>query len=494
MRPSNPIHLESQGLLFVTDTLRTASIGELWAWMGIAWVLVPLAWPWLWSRGRANSAVLYLLTASVAVALVMYDPLAVALLEPRIGYLLMRMIWLVPFAGILAWLLPELAATAWRAPQRTARGWSAAFLALALALLAPAVLDALHVLAHPDSVTAAERAEDPRRWQDAFDWMSEHLEPGQVVLSDPATSYAVPMLTGLFVVTLVDQHSSPNDSLALRRILDARDALDPYASWATTREVVRRYGVGAIVLNDRFAQRPQLDYWAPGHAWFRAARARFDARPDAFEPAFDTGDLVVYRVRAPVLDTMLAAAPRRPGVEPWAGATTRVAAMGPGLPVVAGFALDRSVASRGDTVHGVLAWHAERPAPAGAYSVSVRFDRDLPPGFDPPTLVRKPARKLLEHLRHERYRFREDHLPVAGQYGVDLWRSDELVRDSFTVRIPTDVADGSYRVQVRMHRQPHYPNLSLRDYFVDDDYFSGVPVGTLVVGRAPKAGAGVGRH
>jgi hypothetical protein len=50
------------------------------------------------------------------------------------------------------------------------------------------------------------------------------------------------MLTRHWVTALVDQHSSPNDPHALDRILDARDALDPYASWARTAEVVRRWG------------------------------------------------------------------------------------------------------------------------------------------------------------------------------------------------------------------------------------------------------------
>ena len=51
---------------------------------------------------------------------------------------------------------------------------------------------------------------------------------------------AVPMLTRHWVTSLVDQHSSPDDSLALARILDARDALDPYAPWERTAAVVRR--------------------------------------------------------------------------------------------------------------------------------------------------------------------------------------------------------------------------------------------------------------
>jgi hypothetical protein len=90
-------------------------------------------------------------------------------------------------------------------------------------------------------------------------------------------------------------------------------------------------------------------------------------------------------------------------------------------------------------------------------------------------------------LRHERYRFRIDHLPVDGAYGVDLWRPDEVVRDSFAFTVPHDAAPGDYRMEVRMLRQPHYPNFRLGDYFTDRDYYSGVPAGML---RILPAGAG----
>src|SRR5207249_2851463 len=119
--------------------------------------------------------------------------------------------------------------------------------------LVPFARDAALSLIRPGRVAAAENAISPLAWRADLRWMDEHLAPGSVVLSDPATSYAVPMLSGQYVVSLVDQHSSPNDPDALARLLDARDALDPCATWARTREVVRRYGVGAVVLNGRFA-------------------------------------------------------------------------------------------------------------------------------------------------------------------------------------------------------------------------------------------------
>lgn len=488
--PTNVIHTEPQGLTWLAGSLRVVSVEQLWTWMGPAWALVPLSWFWLWARGRANAAALFLLTSSLAVALIMYAPPVVELLQPRLGYLLMRMVWIVPFAALVAWLLPELAAAArTRGSWRTRVGAGATF-ALALALLAPSVRDAAQALRGPVPGAAAEQ--DPRDWQADFDWMTRHLDPGCVVLSDPATSYLVPMMTGRHVATLVDQHSSPNDSLGLTRLLDARDALDPYGTWERTREVVRRYGVGAIVLNDRFNEPLPLDYWAPRHPWFLAARARFDAHPGVFPPLHDTGDLVVYGLRTAALDTLSGPPTARPFLEAWAsgpiaGASASRDSLDPS-PELVGFTLSARIAAPGDNLIGVARWRAARPAGAGPWRAAVRFDRDLPAGFAPPAFVGLPARKVFERLRHECYGFRAEHLPARGDYGLDLWRADEVVQDSFALWVPTDVAEGTYRIEVRMFRQPHYPNLRLSAWFFDRDSRPGAPGGTLVVSRSRSGG------
>jgi hypothetical protein len=488
--PANVIHTEPQGLTYLAGTLRVVNVLMLWEWMGWGWVLVPLAWPWLWGRGRTNPAVLYLLTSTVVVALIMYNPLAVAVLQPRFGYLLMRLIWLVPFAAMLAWLLPELGATALAAGSRVRRLGAVAMLALALVLLRPAVLAAVQVLVHPEFVTDQAAGKVPRQWEEAFQWMTRHLEPGSVVLSDPATSYLVPMMTGLYVATLVDQHSSPNDSLALTRILDARDALDPFGSWSRTRAVIGRYDVDVVVLNGCVADPMLLAYWAPSPRWYEAARARFDAAPAAFERLADVGGMAIYRVHEHALDTLVVPPRPRPFVRPVTARDSAVLRpMGPGLPAIAGCLLHARVTQRGDTLRGVLAWRALEPLPPGSYTVAVRFDRALPGSWTPPAFLRKPYRKLLESRRHERYRFRADHLPAGGAYGVDQWRPEDVVRDEFELEVPHDVAAGDYVVRVRMIRAPVFANLRLADFFFDEDYYAGQPVGQVrIVARRSDTG------
>ena len=488
--PVNVIHTESQGLLWLTRDLRVVSPGVLWDWMGVLWVLFPLAWIPTWRSGRRDPAALYAFATSVAVALVIFDPLAVGLLEPRLGYLLMRMIWMAPIGALIAWWGLRLARGI-----RVESGGRRVRAALALAglgiVVLPTALDAGLTFATPERFARADREISPLRWRAAMAWLDRSLPPGQVVLSDPATSYGVPMLTRHYVATLVDQHSSPADSLALTRILDARDALDPYGSWERTRDVIRRYRVTVVVVNGDFPGVPHLDYWAPGPGWAAAARARLDREPSAFERIYDRDAFTIYRVHPEALDSLRAPVPPRPFTFPFVSGRMPIGRRyADDLPVVHRLSLVPPRAARGDTLTGFADWRSLRPLPGGAYMVSLRFETAMPGGFSPPAMVAKPARKLLEKLRRERYRFRTDHLPASGAYGVDLWRPDQVVRDSFRMEVPRDAAPGYYRVEIRMNRSPHYPNLRLADYFFERDYYSGVPMGFIEVVPTRAALAG----
>jgi hypothetical protein len=166
--------------------------------------------------------------------------------------------------------------------------------------------------------------------------------------------------------------------------------------------------------------------------------------------------------------------------------------MGEHLPALQYVTLSPRVLAPGDTVRGVIGWRAVEPMPRGCYLVAVRFDRPLPGGFTPPRPIAKPARKLIEKLDRERYRFRADHLPVGGGYGVDLWTPGVVVADSFTVVVPRDVAGGDWRVGVRLIAQAPYPNYRLSDYFFDDDYYAGPAVaGVRITPRPDTRGARV---
>jgi hypothetical protein len=477
--PVNIIHTEPQGLLTLARGVRIVSVGAMWDWLGPLWVLFPFSIVW-WLRAVREPAVLYLLTTTLAVGVLMFVPPVVAVLEPRLGYLLMRLPWLLPVGPAAAFLVAR-ARTAWSA-GRWGQALAPAVL-LAIAFTGP-LADAAHALARgPGERSIVEHAH-MSRWQDALAWMDRGLPAGSVVLSDPATSYSIPAFTRHWVTALADQHSSPNDSLALARILDARDALDPYAPWARTAQVVARWGATAIALNGRFPEPPGLDYWGPAPDWYDAARARLERAPAAFERVYDHDRFTVYVIHRDALAKLEDGGGRRPFLRARRPGEHAVE-LGPRLPELVSFGLDEVRAARGDTLTGRIEWSAPHPLPAGAYMVALRFDRALPADVPKaPDAVSKFWRKLVEHTRHERYRFRADHLPTNGDYGVDRWTPDEVVLDPFRVVVPPDVATGTYVVRVCMVRQPHYPNLELRDMLSDDDQLNGLEVSRLRVAPA----------
>jgi hypothetical protein len=494
--PRNVIHTTPQGLMTLWGAVHTMNAGILWDWMGVLWVVIPFAIPFLWREGARSDATLYVATTSIAVASMLFLPPLVALLHPRLGYLILRTVWMIPLPALLAWVFVRLVGAVRAGPGR--RRAAIAFAALTVLSL-PVLGDAVHVIRDPARYAHEERLQSYWLWQDGLVWMRDSLPPGQVVLSDPLTCYTVPMVTGHYVTTLLDQHSSPNDPRALERIFDARDGLDPHASWEQTRAIVDRYGATVVVLNNRVKIPPMTVYWRPEPGWFDAARARLDRAPDAFIPVFDTGDFVVYRIDPAALARLTGPGFARPFVVPYDPARGTVARrIADDVPALQSANVWPPTVAPGDTLHGVLEWRTIARLPRGSYRVSVRFDRPLPGGLVAPAPVAKPVRKMVEMVNHERYRFRQDHLPVGGAYGVDLWQTDEVVRDSFEIVVPGDVAAGAWQVQARMMAEAPYPNYRLSDYFHDVDYYSGLPIGTIRIGRrgaaAPVPAGAPGGH
>jgi hypothetical protein len=474
--PLNPIHTETQGLLELSPGVRVVSVGALWDWLGPLWVLFPFSLV-AWARAAREPAALYLLTTTLAVGVLMLCPPLVALLEPRVGYLLMRLPWLLPVGPAVAFLVVR-AREWWRRGRRLRAAAPAALLGLALAgPLSDAVLAVW--AGRADAAGAGETAMRP--WADALAWLDNGLPQGSVVLSDPATSYAIPAFTRHWVTCLADQHSSPNDSLALARILDARDALDPWAPWSATARAVRRWGATAIALNGRIDARHGLDYWTPTPEWYAAARARLERAPAAFERVYERDRFSVYAIHRDALDRLANGELPRPFVRTASGSEPG-RSLGAGLPELVSFRLDADAAARGESLSGAIEWRARAPLAPGIYSVAIRFDRALPADVPrPPGAFSKVWRKAVERWRHERYRFRADHLPTGGSYGVDRWAADEVVGDRFRVDVPRDVAPGEYTVKVTMIHQPHYPNLRLQDLLSDDDLLDGLAVAKLRV-------------
>ena len=53
--------------------------------------------------------------------------------------------------------------------------------------------------------------------------------------------------------------------------------------------------------------------------------------------------------------------------------------------------------------------------------------------------------------------------------------------DEVDISIPSDIAPGEYLISLKMAGQTQYPNYYLGDILSDDDFYSGMPVGRIVI-------------
>ena len=326
----------------------------------------------------------------------------------------------------------------------------------------------------------ARAAEPAAPWREPAGVDARRLPPGQVVLCDPATSYAIPMMTRpLRRRRCSTSTARPTIRWRSTRILDARDALDPYGRLGADARVVAAMASTVIVLNDRFSRIPPTRLLGArarvvrGRA--RAVRPRARARSRASTTAATSWSTGCDRA---ALDTLQR---RRPAARPFVHAVRpgarsgRRAGWATGCPAAPVRALAPRDVAPGDTLqrHGRLAGAG---AAAGRLLPGVGALRPAAAGRIPAARRGREAGAQADRARcaASATASAKTTCRSAGAYGVDLWRPDQVVRDSFDGRrCRADVAEGTYQVEVRMHRQPHYPNYRLSDYFFDDDYYSG---------------------
>ena len=487
--PQNEIHTEPQGLFYLGERLFTVDPQAVWAWNGLGLVVALLAAPWFWRRRHESTGAIYLALVPWAVVGIILNPLLLPLVHDRLGYLTMRLVWIVPVVPVLATVVTAIGEKALRGPgPARSRRLAWAGLAASALWLVPQVGQAVSLVTERPRLLARERERGVDGWKDVLAWLAASYPGPRVLVSDPATSYSIPAWTGHHVSTLLDQHSSPNDPRALDRIVGARDILSPHVDARRTLELLRAWNADAIVLNQRFAEPIQFDYWSVSPALYAATRAKFEAHPEWYRPLLVTPGAVVYELTdAAKRGPLPAPADPPPSAPPGVEGPHTVASFD-AFPTVPGIRLHKAVVDRercapGDTVRIATWWSresAQAPRP-GSYSIYVRLDGT---GFEG-ALYRpeyeKPYRKLVERMTGRKWRLRESHSVQNGVWSPDQWRRHEIVVDSLVVVVPRELASGVYDVTVTMVRQPHYPNTRLADYLSDDDLFSGPVVARLAV-------------
>jgi len=460
------IHTEPQGLFYWTNSLFTLNPHWiLWGWGAAGILAVPAAIALL-GRARSEPRAAFFASGMLGPVATIANPLAMPVVYRAIGYLGARFTWFTPHIFVLA----DLLAAAWRRARRgdalRGRGWlSLVFpavvvvsLAVTLAGASPSLLARRHLGGPAASGFLAQRAD--------FQAVDRAIPTPSVIVSDPATGYAIPALTRHWTVSASPQHTSPNDPDARARLRDTRRILSPYVGPAETVALLRQYGVGYVLLNDAPAA-AQLRYlWFVGRRCHDVSRAKFDASPELFEPILERGALRLYRLSETALEgpipesgEPLAAAPFEDG----AGRTGTPAGIS-GYEFLGGSVRDARVHA-GAILVAQTRWLKTQEGIEGNRHLVLRFDRrekSLLPSDSP---FARLARIASDARRGERTRARIDYVPGCGFLPPDDWPRGRVVRDESELAVPRGLAPGVYSVRVKLVETPFYPNASPADFF-----------------------------
>lgn len=468
---TNPLHEQIQGAVFVTDHWFMADPVRLWQSWGPLGVAAIVCIAPLWPRRREVPGVGYAIAALITYLVIELVPFVLTPVYGVLKYLAFRLDAVVPYYLLPAFLLAI--------RPRRARFAMVVTIVAVVAVTAPL----FRHTAFSSATLAAEHRRSPDRWARGLYQLANALPHGAVVASDPVTSYMISALTPCYVVCTLDQHAPPNDMHVEERMTAARDIVSPYTGPRDKERLIRENHVTHVVVNEALPSGLILNYWTlePGAAGdaeetFESLRYEFETIP------LDDG-LTAFRWRDEErLNTLPRAVPR-PSVDALpAGATPIGAPAGEATLVGAELHGAGIIPSGGELVLD-LYWSSPVPQPPGTYVVSVRFDRkELALPFDGRPFP-KITRKLVEFAKRERYRFRDDHMILGGLFGPDAWSASDIVVDGVRFRVPTDMSPGRYRVEARMRRVANQPNHELRDYFFDDDSYSGVGIGEVTIQR-----------
>lgn len=468
---SNPLHEQVQSAVFVTDRWFIIDPARLWQTFGPVGIAALVCIGPLWRKRRDIPGVGYAMAALVTFLTIELVPFFLTPLYAVLKYLVFRLDVIVPFYLLPAYFI------ATRPPRARL-----AMVAVLVALAAVVLPLARHSAFSPAALSS-ERRNGPDRWARGLVQLAGVLPRGSIVASDPVTSYLMSAFTPYYVVCTLDQHAPPNDLHVEERMAAARDIVSPFTTAREKEALIEAHNVTHVVVNETLPENLILNYWTlePGAAQdaeetFRSLRYEFETIPlsdglTAFRWKHDERLSTLPRpVPRPVVEALPSSA-RLIGVRAGAATLEGVVLHGAGiLPAGGELVLD-------------LYWSRDRELPPGTYVVTIRFDKkELALPFDGGPFP-KLMRKIVERWKGERYRFRADHMIEGGLFAPDAWRMGDLVEDAVRIGVPGDIAPGRYRVEAKMLRVANQPNHRLRDYFFDDDTYTGVAIGEVTIRR-----------
>lgn len=491
----NPIHTHQHGILWFTDRLYILLPSQWADFLSVAGFGAILLSFLLWRRARDDDAVLYMASLSIAPLLIVANPLLVPLLEPKLGYLIARFVLAIPFLMVLAYMARWMGESLLELKSRGQVIVSLLFYVFMVLLLFPR----LEGFARSYSFTARAQRQDHSAlvWLPLLEMLQTELAHPAVVLSDPMTSYSIPAFTRHFTVSVLHQHASPSDSLALTRLAVCRDVLSPYIGTGRKARLCRKFKVDYVLLNGMHPRNERSFFCDAGPAVYADQRRALEEDDALFDEVWDgESQGTLYRVRKENLDALAGIV--TPGAPALVGRTAEqltgeiLARVLPNdtYPVVAdtiagitlmAVGLDTTLVARGERVGVTLYWRRVAEPSRFPVDVHIRIDTPAPRGRFWTMSLSKIHRHLIERRIHQAYRAQLIRSPLRGLYGIEHWPLDRFVVDHFELYAASYLAKGEYELKVKWMEQTFLPNLPILHFTSDRDISDGETVGLLDV-------------
>ncbi len=474
---ANELHGEVQGVVFITQHLYIADPLQVYKWFGPVGIVSLIAIIPLWISRKRHAFLGYAFAASLTVILVLFNPVLLPPVRNAMTYLIARLNNLCPFYFVAAYFL--LSFSSLKSDKRLLRPftWGLAFVAIIAVILGLKPVFGKNTFT--PSVIQSERANSYLLWKDDLAALTPMDGDKWVIASDPLTAYSVTAFTPNHVVCTFDQHAPPNDVHLEERMRSARDIMSPYTSVAHAAKLLETNRGTHVVINNRFPRGLRLEYWAMTADMFPSIRAKFDSRPDIFEPISDDEAFVVYRWTG--IQGGEAESFDRPFVLDSLPHDFESIGLAAGKATLEGIRLNGATLEEGDPLGIELVWSGSSEYHFRNYMVAVRFDHASPqlPFAGKP--FPKIMRKFKEKFTGRRYRFSEYHKIRNGFLSPDTWNAGDFVLDETSLRIPSNAAPGEYDVYVKLLEMKHQPTHWLRDYFFDDDSYQGIHAARITI-------------
>ena len=476
--PVNEIHTHPHGMLFFTDNLAIVNPILFFLLSGHLMAVALFAVFILWKESRDDRNLRSVLGLVASIYILVFNPLLVPIVMERITYLIARFSVAAPNMLIASYLMHLLIVDIFRRGNSLSRTRKVVGSLVMLAILIPGLVYNIDSFAYGGRGRRAYEEKSCLELNDLYSAINRNVEDGSVIASDPITSYSILAFTDQFVVCTYDQHSTPNDSTAVERIFDCRDLFLPNATCGERIGTLEKYDADYVIVNGRIPKEVRSQYWRPDRTSAeRTARALSECE-GYFQTIYSSESVYLFEYNGETagastdtidVDRYSAHIFR----EEFSGDYGSLTESGTEGIYIRSWGKEADRVSRGDTLRIYVDWVARESMERGTYIIYVRFDTDYEKGSLHNARYEKVYRKIVERIRGETYRFREDFLPFEGIYPPDRWRPGRVLRDYIDIVIPRYIADGIYTISVKMDNAPHYSNLRMKDLLRDDDLYDG---------------------